>query len=444
MAFERWFGGVDYFSNPSAWLPALVPQAGDTAIITTGTVFDTAVTAYTRPSTNLAVFAIAQAGSPPPVIASTYWSFDQSTVVLDNRSNTAVMSFTGGKYFSNTGSMEFVGGRFQLSQSARPVGTFDNAGIMSLVDADVNVASSAPFYDVANDGYLTFAGTTRFAGVIGGSGTTVIEPDAAVTLSKAVIDTQTVRFAGTSRSAVLTIAQPSSFGAALANVSQGDRIVLAGLTSTYSATYAADSANTGTLTLSSASQPSVMLRFVGSYQTSDFTLTQDSQGLSITTLRTDTRAPDPTGRDVRQVYRFFDTQNGTHFYTPSIAERDDIPATRSDMVCEGPVFADVDPASDPNAAPVYRFFDTGSGTHFLTVSQAERDQLRSGRPDLTFEGVSFYVHQSAQPGDVSVARFFSTVDGSHLYVENAGETATIKATRPDLGYEGVAFYAPKT
>ena len=76
------------------------------------------------------------------------------------------------------------------------------------------------------------------------------------------------------------------------------------------------------------------------------------------------------------VFRFFDTHDGGHFFTTSTAERDQVLATRNDMNFEGVGYNAVDPAgADPNAAPVFRFFDTHDGGHFFTTSTAERDQV---------------------------------------------------------------------
>ena len=144
------------------------------------------------------------------------------------------------------------------------------------------------------------------------------------------------------------------------------------------------------------------------------------------------------------VYRFFDTKYGTHFFTASTDERDTILKTRPDLVNEGVGLTAIDTASkDPNAAAVYRFFDTKYGTHFFTASADERDQVIKGRPDLQFEGTGFYEHINQQAGDTPVYRFFDKNLGTHFYTGDAGERASIVATRSDLVDEGIGFYAPK-
>ena len=148
------------------------------------------------------------------------------------------------------------------------------------------------------------------------------------------------------------------------------------------------------------------------------------------------------------VYRFFDSHNGTHFYTTSADERSTILQTRPDLIPEGPGgvgLRAVDPTSgDPNAVQVFRFFDTVHGTQFLTASTTERDTLVATRSDLTYEPNSlFYEHTQQQVGDTAVYRFFSSTDGTHFYTDSATERAAIIQTRPDLIAEGIGFYEPK-
>ena len=148
------------------------------------------------------------------------------------------------------------------------------------------------------------------------------------------------------------------------------------------------------------------------------------------------------------VYRFFDTSLGTHFYTSDAGEAATVLATRPDLTPEGPggigLQAVAVAASDPNAVPVFRFFDTIHGTHFFTASASERDSVIATRPDLTYEPTSsFYEHATAQPGDTPVYRFFDSVYGTHFYTDSETERAGIVANRPDLVAEGVGFYEPK-
>jgi hypothetical protein len=145
------------------------------------------------------------------------------------------------------------------------------------------------------------------------------------------------------------------------------------------------------------------------------------------------------------VFRFFDTHDGGHFFATSAAERDQVLATRRDMNFEGVGYNAVDPASnDPNAAPVFRFFDTHDGGPFFTTSTAERDQVQMTRTDMNFEGVGYSEHTSQEVGDVPVYRFFETTSGGHFFTANAAERDAMQATRSDMRFEGIAFFAPTT
>lgn len=154
-----------------------------------------------------------------------------------------------------------------------------------------------------------------------------------------------------------------------------------------------------------------------------------------------TPTPQPS---VASVYRFFDTNYGTHFYTASSSERNTILATRPDLVSEGVGLSALGASTDPNVSPVYRFFDTIHGTQFVTAAATERDTVIATRSDLTYEGISFYEYNNAQPGSAPVFRFFDTTYGTHFFTGSATERATILASRPDLTPEGIAFYAPVT
>lgn len=144
------------------------------------------------------------------------------------------------------------------------------------------------------------------------------------------------------------------------------------------------------------------------------------------------------------IYRFFDKTDGTHFFTASASEAATLETTRSDLSSEGVGLRGYDSAAaTPSSVAVFRFFDTTDGTHFYTASAAERDALTSAPSSaMKFEGAAFYEDATPQAGDTAVYRFFDTAHGTHLFTQSVGERASILSTRPDLVSEGVAFYAP--
>ena len=144
------------------------------------------------------------------------------------------------------------------------------------------------------------------------------------------------------------------------------------------------------------------------------------------------------------IYRFFDNQDGTHFFTASASEAQTILATRTDLSLEGVGlhgYASAD--ASPTSEAVFRFFNVADGTHFYTASTSERDTLAaSPSSGMTFEGIAFYEDAAPQSGDTAGYRFFDSNHGTHLFTASESERASIVSTRPDLVSEGIAFYAP--
>ena len=99
-------------------------------------------------------------------------------------------------------------------------------------------------------------------------------------------------------------------------------------------------------------------------------------------------------------------------------------------------------ANKPNVASVFHFFDASNGTHFFTTSANERDNLLATRHDMVQEQSNMFEHVTQQQGDTAVYRFFNTQDGSHFFTQNATEAASIGQTQPDMVAEGVSFYTP--
>lgn len=144
------------------------------------------------------------------------------------------------------------------------------------------------------------------------------------------------------------------------------------------------------------------------------------------------------------IYRFFDTNDGTHFFTASATEAASLTTARADLSYEGVGLTGYNTAdASPSSVAVFRFFDIEDGTHFYTASTTERDALlATPSSDMRFEGAAFYENATPQSGDTAVYRFFDSAHGTHLFTQSASEKAAILSTRPDLVSEGIAFYAP--
>ena len=293
---------------------------------------------------------------------------------------------------------------------------------------------------IRNDGMIDVsAGTLALEVAVQGAGAVTVENGATLSVDAPFTQGSVALASGS----LLRLSQPSTFASTLLAPATGATIDLAGLTAT------AATVNNGAIVVTT-SAGAISLAETGLINGTTLGLGSDNAGgtlLTVTAAGTSpgTSTPPPTATSTPlPIYRFFDDVHGTQFLTASLSETQTLQATRPDLVYEGIGLTAANPATDPAAAPVYRFFDSTFGTHFYTDSATERDTVLATRPDLVNEGIGFYEHTTAQPGDAAVYRFFDSSAGTHFYTASVGERATIIATRPDLISEGIGFYAPST
>ena len=354
---------------------------------------------------------------------------------------------------SGTGSLSITGGGRASSGSAGYSDVEAALSVASGLGSSGTLAITGAGSDLTVAGNAVIGGNQRGAGLtVGGSGTVSVTGGGSLRISGVttiqVGSSLTVDGASTLTAGAITInggaaslAQLSaatavtfgiggklSVGAVSGNniinsFAFGDTIDLVGQTDVRLSGNVVTTAG-GTLTLAGAA--------------AGLRLTDDGSGGTLVSLNAKTIG----------VYRFFDSLYGTHFYTASESEAQQVAAARPDMVAEGVggigLQALAGSAGDPNAVAVFRFFDTVYGTHFFTASAAERDTVIATRSDLQYESSSiFYEHATEQPGDTPVYRFFDNVRGTHFYTDDAAERANIMASRTDLVAEGIGFYEPK-
>ena len=95
----------------------------------------------------------------------------------------------------------------------------------------------------------------------------------------------------------------------------------------------------------------------------------------------------------QNLYRFFNSITGFHFYTANDSEKDLLNATlNSEFIFEGVSFA-VHSLNSVNSTrdPVYRFYDPDRRTHFYTANFEEIKFLENAYPSWINEGVAWYV-----------------------------------------------------
>ena len=76
-------------------------------------------------------------------------------------------------------------------------------------------------------------------------------------------------------------------------------------------------------------------------------------------------------------------------------------------------------SSQLDTSPVYRFFNSQLGTHFYTISEAEKNSVLVKYPVFTYEGPVYYAATTTGDGRAPLYRFYNTRTGAHFYTTSA-------------------------
>lgn len=164
-----------------------------------------------------------------------------------------------------------------------------------------------------------------------------------------------------------------------------------------------------------------------------------ARGALVATLACAAHAP-AAAQGVEAVYRFYNHETATHFYTTSVPERDGVVKSFPQFAYEGAAFAAV-AAGSAGAVPVFRFYNGKTGTHFYTTSASERDGILAYYPQFLYEGPAYHaLAADAGDGRTPVFRFFNRDTGAHFYTASAAERDKVVASYPHFVYEGIAFW----
>lgn len=139
-----------------------------------------------------------------------------------------------------------------------------------------------------------------------------------------------------------------------------------------------------------------------------------------------------------------------HFYTTS---PDEIGTTtpgsigRHRYVSEGNV-GQIYHSNDPQPAytlPLYRYYNTGNGKHFYTVTWQEIGTNVAGAAIGVWicEGITGYIYSMSEPNTQPLYRYYQYQNGAHFYTTASEEIGTITpgaAGKYSYIYEGIAGY----
>lgn len=144
------------------------------------------------------------------------------------------------------------------------------------------------------------------------------------------------------------------------------------------------------------------------------------------------------------VWRFFNSATGAHFVTRNADERDyvitNLSPPKGSFQFEGEAFK-VASAPSLGLSPVHRFFNTQTGVHFYTISEAERAHIAATLPQFKYEGVAFYASQVSGSGMTPLYRFYAPNKGFHFFTANAQERDYVIASLSAVyQFEGVGFW----
>ncbi|MRS12737.1 MAG: hypothetical protein EG823_06665 [Actinobacteria bacterium] len=94
------------------------------------------------------------------------------------------------------------------------------------------------------------------------------------------------------------------------------------------------------------------------------------------------------------LYRFYNRRNGSHFYTASLEEANSVIARYSNVFSyDGPTYS-VSTSPAGGKIPVYRFYNVRNGSHFFTASLEEANNVSARYGNVyQYEGPAFYLGQ---------------------------------------------------
>lgn len=141
------------------------------------------------------------------------------------------------------------------------------------------------------------------------------------------------------------------------------------------------------------------------------------------------------------LHRFYDFQNGSHFYTDSDPEAAQVNTASSAYTYEG-IDSFVEGQQVTGTLPVYRFYNLQNGSHFYTTNQQEATLINDTEyTTYHYEGIAFYAYSSPAANSVPVYRFYDFQNGTHFYTSNQAEATQVNDTEyTTYQYEGIAYY----
>ena len=138
------------------------------------------------------------------------------------------------------------------------------------------------------------------------------------------------------------------------------------------------------------------------------------------------------------VYRFYNTRTRSHFYTMDSGERDLVITRFNEWSYEGTGFYAYG-AQHQGTSPVYRFYSTQTGSHFFTMSESEKANILANFPWCHYQGIAWYANASSGGQSTPLYRFYNTKQGTHFFTVSSTERDYIIGHYSEWSYEGIAY-----
>ena len=153
--------------------------------------------------------------------------------------------------------------------------------------------------------------------------------------------------------------------------------------------------------------------------------------------------------ELTDVHRFFQYEKGFHLYTTdnneisSVRQRSD--AGELAYSYEAEKFTVLNSNLDTltgniieGSKPVYRFFNTSTGSHLYTMDEVERASIAQNLSNYSFEGIKYYAftEERADLNTIPVFRMYSSLSDSHLFTVDINEKDSILENLPHYNLEG--------
>ncbi len=148
------------------------------------------------------------------------------------------------------------------------------------------------------------------------------------------------------------------------------------------------------------------------------------------------------------IFRLYNTRTGTQLYTRGVADKDKILAKYKDFVFTDGVAAFYASLTEqPGLTPIFRLYNTRTGAQLYTRGVADKDKILAKYKDFVFtDGAPAFYASLTDDGTTAIYRLYNTRTGMQLYTRGVADKDKILAKYKDFVFtDGApAFYASLT